>query len=151
MAEVQIAIVDHQNTQIALAAPEETQVNIAVPGIQGAQGTQGIQGPTGQGVPSGGTTGQLLAKASNTDYDTEWVIANPLPLPSFTQVDLTYSGNTIIAASYPSGVPYDYASFTYSGNTLTQLDYRQGGSGGTLIASYELVYSGSTLISVIEL
>lgn len=24
-------------------------------------------------VPSGGTTGQVLAKKSNTDYDTEWV------------------------------------------------------------------------------
>lgn len=26
----------------------------------------------GQGVPSGGTTGQILTKKSNTDYDTEW-------------------------------------------------------------------------------
>jgi hypothetical protein len=25
------------------------------------------------GVPSGGTTGQILTKASNTDYDTEWI------------------------------------------------------------------------------
>lgn len=31
------------------------------------------KGENGQGVPSGGTTGQILAKASNTDYDTEWV------------------------------------------------------------------------------
>ena len=31
------------------------------------------QGGGGQGVPAGGTTGQVLAKASNTDYDTEWV------------------------------------------------------------------------------
>ena len=30
-------------------------------------------GLVGQGVPSGGTTGQILAKKSNTDYDTEWV------------------------------------------------------------------------------
>ncbi len=146
MADVQLAVINQQPTQLAaqlaLAAPDETQIVVAVPGLQGTNG---------QGVPSGGTTGQLLAKASNADYDTEWVIANPLPLPSFTQVNLTYSGNTIIAASYPSGVPYDYASFTYSGNTLTQLDYRQGGSGGTLIASYQLVYSGSTLISVVEL
>lgn len=26
----------------------------------------------GQGVPTGGTTGQILTKKSNTDYDTEW-------------------------------------------------------------------------------
>lgn len=30
------------------------------------------RGPAGQGVPSGGTTGQVLKKASNTNYDTEW-------------------------------------------------------------------------------
>ena len=45
-------------------------------GETGPQGPQGIQGPAGQdgvGIPAGGTTGQVLAKASNTDYDTEWV------------------------------------------------------------------------------
>ena len=30
-------------------------------------------GPQGVGVPAGGTTGQVLAKASGTNYDTEWV------------------------------------------------------------------------------
>lgn len=42
-------------------------------GIQGPQGATGPQGPAGEGIVAGGTTGQLLAKASNTDYDTEWV------------------------------------------------------------------------------
>ena len=31
--------------------------------------------PSGQGVPSGGTTGQVLAKHSNADHDLEWVNA----------------------------------------------------------------------------
>ena len=31
-----------------------------------------VVGPAGQGVASGGTTGQYLKKASSTDYDTEW-------------------------------------------------------------------------------
>lgn len=31
------------------------------------------QGPPGVGVPVGGTTGQVLAKNSNTNYDTEWI------------------------------------------------------------------------------
>lgn len=35
-------------------------------------GTPGPQGATGQGVPIGGTTGQVLRKASGTNYDTEW-------------------------------------------------------------------------------
>ena len=42
-------------------------------GATGATGPQGPQGPTGAGVPQGGTTGQVLAKISNTDYDTEWI------------------------------------------------------------------------------
>lgn len=31
-----------------------------------------VVGPAGQGVASGGTTGQYLKKASSTDYDTAW-------------------------------------------------------------------------------
>lgn len=31
-----------------------------------------LKGSTGPGVPTGGTTGQVLNKASNTDYDTAW-------------------------------------------------------------------------------
>lgn len=32
-----------------------------------------VAGPAGPGVPTGGTVGQFLVKASNTDYDTSWV------------------------------------------------------------------------------
>lgn len=32
-----------------------------------------LVGPTGPGVAAGGTTGQMLTKVSNTDYDTHWV------------------------------------------------------------------------------
>lgn len=35
--------------------------------------TGGIQGIPGQGVPAGGMTGQILAKKSTTNYDTEWI------------------------------------------------------------------------------
>ena len=42
-------------------------------GPAGATGPAGADGADGVGVITGGTTGQVLAKASNTDYDTEWV------------------------------------------------------------------------------
>ena len=51
-------------------------------GATGATGPEGPTGPTGPagadgtdgvGVPAGGTLDQILAKASNADYDTEWV------------------------------------------------------------------------------
>lgn len=41
-------------------------------GAVGAQGPAGADGQNGVGVPTGGTTNQLLAKASGTDYDTKW-------------------------------------------------------------------------------
>ena len=46
-------------------------------GPQGADGKTGPQGPAGPGVAAGGTTGQVLVKKSNTNYDTEWI--NPVP------------------------------------------------------------------------
>lgn len=35
-------------------------------------GLKGTPGTNGEGVPTGGTTGQFLKKSSGTDYDTEW-------------------------------------------------------------------------------
>lgn len=43
------------------------------PGATGPKGDQGDPGADGEGVPVGGTTGQVLAKATNADFDTEWV------------------------------------------------------------------------------
>lgn len=41
-------------------------------GAPGQDGQDGQDGAPGVGVPSGGTTGQVLKKKSGTDYDTEW-------------------------------------------------------------------------------
>ncbi len=48
-------------SDITISAESPNQITITTPG------------PAGTGVPAGGTTGQVLAKNSNTDYDTEWV------------------------------------------------------------------------------
>lgn len=45
---------------------------VGPPGPAGADGAPGAQGDPGPGVPPGGTTGQMLRKASDADYDTEW-------------------------------------------------------------------------------
>ncbi|MEO0943215.1 MAG: hypothetical protein AAFY06_00035 [Pseudomonadota bacterium] len=44
-------------------------------GDKGDKGDQGDEGAPGQGLPVGGSTGQILVKASASDYDTGW--ANP--------------------------------------------------------------------------
>ena len=44
-------------------------------GPAGTQGATGATGPAGPGVVTGGSLNQVLAKASATDYDTQWVNA----------------------------------------------------------------------------
>ena len=42
-------------------------------GVDGADGADGSQGVPGQGVPTGGTANQVLAKIDSTNYNTQWV------------------------------------------------------------------------------
>lgn len=57
------------------------------------KGAKGDPGDAGQGVPASGTTGQLLAKKTNADYDTEWV--NP---PEGTVTDVTVNGTSVVTS-----------------------------------------------------
>jgi len=50
-----------------------TEIIAGAAGPTGSQGAKGDTGATGAGVVTGGFTGQVLAKKSNADYDTEWV------------------------------------------------------------------------------
>ena len=50
-------------------APATLTIGVGTPG---ATGPQGPAGAAGQGVPTGGTTGQYLVKSSGTNYDTAW-------------------------------------------------------------------------------
>lgn len=49
--------------------PQGEQGAQGVQGIQGVQGPEGPEGPQGVGVPNGGTTGQVLVKLSDNDFD----------------------------------------------------------------------------------
>ena len=53
------------------------------PGAAGAKGDQGAQGPAGEGVPTGGTAGQVLTKVDGTNYNTQW---STLTIPSGAQL-----------------------------------------------------------------
>jgi len=50
-----------------------TELVTGAAGPTGSQGEKGDTGNTGAGVVTGGLTGQVLAKKSNADYDTQWV------------------------------------------------------------------------------
>lgn len=58
-----IQVIDKYAVYTGTENNEEIQANV----------NAGIPGPAGEGVPAGGDTGQVLAKASGDDYDTEWV------------------------------------------------------------------------------
>lgn len=58
----------------------------------GSTGEQGPQGDTGEGVPTGGTTGQVLAKNSDTNYDSKWIPQNQIAAGS---ADNDGQGNNI--------------------------------------------------------
>jgi hypothetical protein len=42
-------------------------------GSSGTSGSSGSSGTSGYGIPSGGTSGQVLSKIDTTDYNTQWV------------------------------------------------------------------------------
>jgi len=53
--------------------PQKKTIVVSTPTTLVVKVHSGPAGPAGPGVPAGGTTGQHLAKNSNTSYDTEWV------------------------------------------------------------------------------
>lgn len=53
-------------------------------GNDGAPGAAGADGAPGQGVPTGGTAGQILSKVDSTDYNTQWVTPTTYTLPAAT-------------------------------------------------------------------
>lgn len=71
-------------------------------------GADGQQGPAGQGVPTGGTAGQVLAKVDGTDYNTEWVTPSggggEIKEYSTTAYAYTASGSTTLSIPIPNAI-----------------------------------------------
>ena len=92
-------------------------------GPQGPQGPAGAAGPAGPGVAPGGTAGQVLAKKTGGDYDTQWV-------------NMEGGGGTVSVevASTTTGEPGTDAQVTNSGTaTNVQLNFviPRGDNGAT--------------------
>lgn len=119
--------------------------------LQGPEGPEGPQGDPGEGVPVGGTTGQVLAKASGTDYDTEWV-APPSGAGGWVLLDEETLGSAASSVVF-SGLDTSYKEFRLvvrgtmagSGNTLLRLN---ADTGNNYRRTRELLSSESTTITV---
>lgn len=130
--------------------PQGIQGEQGIQGVQGEQGIQGIQGEKGEtgatgatgaqgapgvGVPAGGTTGQVLKKKSNTDYDTEWA----------NEEGGGGSGSTVSVTQIQS-TGTKIATITVDG-VGTDLYAPEGGSGGsgTIEGDATVKWAGKTL------
>lgn len=86
-------------------------------GSQGPAGERGPAGQDGEGVPAGGLTGQVLKKASDADFDTEWAAEAPDMSAHFpgTNFRVDTKNNNFGTAQYASADGYqNEASGDYS-------------------------------------
>lgn len=94
-----------------------------------------IKGDSGEGVPVGGTTGQILAKTSDEDYDTEWI--DPT-----TEIDVddhldTESENPVQNKVLADIIPYK-ADYTYVNDKVDELNTSIGTKASTTYVETEL-------------
>lgn len=89
-----------------------------------------LTGPPGVGVPVGGTTGQVLAKATATNYDTHWVDQTGGTGGGAVSSVNGYTGAVVLAASDVGAQPLDsdltsiaaLVTTTFGRGLLTQAD-----------------------------
>jgi len=133
---------------IGATAPAILTIGVGVPGATGAQGPQG---DPGEGVPVGGSAGQVLAKIDGTNYNTEWVNVEGdyLPLAGGTMTgDIyfndanSYITHDAVVQSYDAseggstvGQQY-YASYANDGLVFKRQDWFNGPEGPPSEASY---------------
>ena len=130
-------------------------------GATGATGPSGSTGAAGQGVPTGGTAGQVLTKINGTNYNTQWTTvaggAAGLTLKDNNNVVL----GKVISTSRTSATVLSSTGYLYDvqwdGTFIgEQLYYSTGACGGTKwlnsgssskvrqIYSNDLTYDGAT-------
>lgn len=99
------------------------------PGADGDDGAPGNDGAAGVGVPTAGTTGQILAKISNTDYDTEWIDPPEGGSGSAPEVRHSNDGMYDYTGTAPNGTAEGSSGWTVTRITLTSPPVVMTGSG----------------------
>lgn len=96
--------------------PQGPQGNQGIQGIQGIQGAQGDPGSPGVGVPTGGTTGQVLSKIDATDYNTQWTAAGGGSFTPHMYVQVVSDETTVILTNQPAAQQFLMNTARYSMN-----------------------------------
>jgi hypothetical protein len=87
-------------------------------GTDGIDGNDGINGLDGQGVPIGGTVGQILAKVDGVNFNTQWIDnaggsgGNSFDQDLNTFDDVTFDNITTNTITTTSGLPPSISSTT---------------------------------------
>lgn len=103
-------------------------------------GPQGPQGEPGAGFPTGGAEGQVLAKVSSDDYDTEWVTVKK----AFTHTQSVPSAVWTVTHNLgykPGGVIVEDSAGT---EWVGEIDYVDN---NTLTITFQGAFSGTAQLS----
>ena len=104
--------------------------DVSIP--RGDTGATGGTGPAGQGVPTGGTAGQVLAKIDSTNYNTQWVAQSGgmtgFNVSGTTGVAIPVANATNLLFAPQVGTPM---SISGAGTTLTFSFVASGVSAGS--------------------
>lgn len=119
------------NVELTVLEGQIIDLQLAVPGVQGA---------SGPGVASGGTSGQVLIKQSSSDYDTTWgpVVQSMISGLQISNADVASDAgivDTKLATISTAGkVANSATSATSAGlvNTIVQRDAAGGFSAGVV-------------------
>jgi hypothetical protein len=87
-----------------------------------AQGQPGPAGPAGPGVPTGGSTGQVLEKNSATNFDTSWQTLPAVPGPATTLPLMDGAaaiGTSLLYTRTDHVHPSDTSRLALAGGTMT--------------------------------
>ena len=99
-------------------------------GTDGTDGADGQDGSDGQGVPAGGSAGQVLEKVDGTDYNTQWITPSSggTTINFFQVQDDSGSGQQLASANYVDansaiwGSAFVDTGFSWDGTELTVED-----------------------------
>jgi len=116
------------------------------------KGDKGDKGDPGVGVPTGGTTGQVLKKASSTNYDVEWANESGTVLSVDGKTGnvtvLPTGGTSGQVLSKASGTDYDVEWADASGGDVQTVNNVQPDANGNVQITADDIGTDATGISV---
>jgi hypothetical protein len=146
MENINVKVINQNNVDIKVTPQVSNVVEVITPQPfsikidKGIIGPQGPVGPSGEGVPTGGTTGQALVKTSDSDYATGWsdTVSNALTADSATTADsaiyATSASSALTANNADHATNADHVP--YSGLTGTVPTWNQDTTGNAATANY---------------